>query len=530
MQLKIPSSAAGGRARGLAILGLGLLFLALRWNNWNAPLVPDEGEYAYSAQILLAGVAPYEHAFMQKPPMIIYSYALAHLLLPTFFWAPRLLAGLFVALATVLLGWIARLEFGRDCAWPAMWLVTPMVLLPGIAGFGASTEAFLLLPLLAMTAVYACSRHCGHAPRFCFAGAVLGVAALLFKYTALPMVLFLWANWLFEIGPLQNKNRFWRCVAAAALGTVTAALAILGYFLIRDGGAAWWECTVRFNRYYLQTGSFGLAGLRENFDPLWTHWWILFLVPAAALVKPKPRIVFWFGMWLCAILSTGGSWYAQYYILIMPFWALLTAVGINSLAAPVARWLARPQKWIEHAVLCVVMILLLLPDLMWLSYPPEKFIAESLTDTSPLLVAREAAGRVAALTAPDDLICVVGSDPEILNYAQRFSATRFVTMYELVFRSPFKQRYQRQMMGDLTAHPPAMMVLTTSWLSAESPPSELFLFIQKLLAENYRRIGGYVMQDRRMIWLEPLPEKAAAHSILVLYQRKAAPGAVPAGP
>jgi hypothetical protein len=295
---------------------------------------------------------------------------------------------------------------------------------------------------------------------------------------------------LFEIGPLQNKNRFWRCVAAAALGTVTAALAILGYFLIRDGGAAWWECTVRFNRYYLQTGSFGLAGLRENFDPLWTHWWILFLVPAAALVKPKPRIGFWFGMWLCAILSTGGSWYAQYYILIMPFWALLTAVGINSLAAPVARWLARPQKWIEHAVLCIVMILLLLPDLMWLSYPPEKFIAESLTDTSPLLVAREAAGRVAALTAPADLICVVGSDPEILNYAQRFSATRFVTMYELVFRSPFKQRYQRQMMDDLSAHPPAMMVLTTSWLSAESPPSELFLFIKKLLAENYRRIGG----------------------------------------
>jgi hypothetical protein len=37
------------------------------------------------------------------------------------------------------------------------------------------------------------------------------------------------------------------------------------------------------------------------------------------------------------------------------------------------------------------------------------------------------------------------------------------------------------------------------------------------------------MQDRRMIWLEPLPEKAAAHSILVLYQRKTAPADAPAG-
>ncbi len=41
---------------------------------------------------------PYEHAFIQKPPMIIYSYALAHFLLPHIFWAPRLLAYLFVAL------------------------------------------------------------------------------------------------------------------------------------------------------------------------------------------------------------------------------------------------------------------------------------------------------------------------------------------------------------------------------------------------------------------------------------------------
>jgi hypothetical protein len=496
----------------------------LRWNNYDAPLTPDEGEYAYSAQLLTAGVAPYEHAFIQKPPMVIYSYALSHFLLPEAFWSPRILAGLFVALATILLGWIARLEFGNASAFPAMWLATPMILLPGIAQFSANTEMFLLLPLLAMTATYVYSRQYGHAPRFCFAGAFLGVTTLLYKYTALPMVLFLWANWLFEIGRLPNKKLFWQCFTVSGMGAVSAALAILGFFLIRDGGAAFWECTVRFNRYYLETGTFGLAGFWMNLGLLWDHWWILFFFSCAALVNPKPRVGFWFGMLLCAILSTGASWYGQYYILIMPFWALLTVVGIQSISLPIARWLARPQKWIEYALLCVTVIILVIPDLLWLTYTPEKFVAENLTESSPLLVAQPAARRVAELTSTNEFVCVVGSDPEILCYAHRFSPTRFVTAYELVFRSPFKQRYQREMVRDFQQHPPAMVVLTSSWLSMESPPSGLFIFIKKILAEDYNRIGGYVVKGQTIYWSEPLADKDAAHSNLILFKRKISSG------
>jgi hypothetical protein len=509
------------------LFGLVLLFFVLRWNNYDAPLTPDEGEYAYSAQLLTAGLTPYEHAFMQKPPMIIYSYALSHFLLSNYFWSPRILAGLFAALATVLLGWIAHLEFGKGFAFPVMWLATPMILLPGITQFSANTEIFLLLPLLAMTAIYVHSRQRGHAPQYCFAGAFLGVTTLLYKYTALPMVLFLWANWLFEIYRLQNKKLFWRCFAFSSLGAISAALVILGFFLVRDHGAALWECTVRFNRYYLATGTFGLAGLRVNLDSLWDHWWILFFIPCAALVKPKPRVGFWFGMLLCAFLSTGASWYGQYYIPIMPFLALLTAIGIQSMASPVARRLARPQKWIEHGLLCIVMIILLLPDMLWLTYTPEKFVAESLTESSPLLVAQSAAKRVAELTSTDELVCVVGSDPEILCYAQRFSPTRFVTSYELVFQSPFKQRYQQEMMRDLQAHPPTVIVLTSSWLSMESPPSELFAFIKKLLAEDYNRIGGYVVREQAMDWSEPLADKDAAHTSVMLFKRKVSSGDTP---
>jgi hypothetical protein len=126
----------------LGLFGLGLLFAALRWNNYNAPLFNDEGECDYAARLLIQGIAPYQHAFIQKPPGAVYSYAFAHLLLPQYFWSPRLVTYLFVALATILLGFIVRLELGEGFALPAMWLMTPMVLLPGIDQYTCNPERF----------------------------------------------------------------------------------------------------------------------------------------------------------------------------------------------------------------------------------------------------------------------------------------------------------------------------------------------------------------------------------------------------
>ena len=144
------------------------LFIALRWNSYEAPLTRDEGSFHYCARLLVESSTPDEHAFEQKPPMVIYSYALSNLLLSQFFWSARLLAYLFVALATVLLGYIARLEFGKGFALPAMWLMTPMVLLPGIDQFWASVEMFMLFPMLATVAIYCYSRQHGYDPSIGF--------------------------------------------------------------------------------------------------------------------------------------------------------------------------------------------------------------------------------------------------------------------------------------------------------------------------------------------------------------------------
>jgi hypothetical protein len=514
---------AGQLAKWLGVFGVVLLFIALRWNSYDAPLIRDEGEYAYSAQLLIHGVAPYEHAFIQKPPMVIYSYALANLLLPDVFWSARLLAYVFVGLATILLGYIARQEFGEKIALPTMWLVTPMILLPGIEQFPANTEMFMLLPLLATVAVYVHSRHHGQKLKYWLAAGFFGATTLCYKYTALPVLVFVFVVWSAESWRERKELKLiGRCWLAAFAGAAAAAIMELGFFLARDGGAHLWECTVQFNRYYAASSNFGLTALWLKLGIFWSGWWILFLVPFAAVLKFNPRFWFWIGMLICSVFATGASYYGHYYIVIMPFWALLSAVGLRSLAARLTEWSPWSGRWIGGSLAIIVLILLMRPDVPWLTGTRERF-AEVKMDGLPFIGSQTVARRVAELSSSDEFVFIAGSEPQILFYAQRFSPTRFITAYAMMIPTAVAEKYQREAIGDLQKNPPKLIVFTltaNSWLLQTNTPPDFQNFLHQFLQQNYVLVGGYLPHKEKGVWAEPLAAGELADADLLLFTRK----------
>lgn len=523
--MQIESSFWSGRqpTKWLAVFGLALLFIVLRWNNFNAPLIRDEGEYAYAAQLLIHGVMPYDHTFIQKPPMVIYSYAFANLLLPDVFWTPRLLAYVCVALATVLLGYIARLEFGKDFALPAMWLMTPMILLPGIDGFCANTEVFMLLPLLATIAAYSRSRHCGHRPRCWLAAGFFSVTTLCYKYTALPMLLFIFAVWTVEQWQQTHDARLLRqSWLVAVLGALLASILELGLFLAHDGGARLWECTVVFNRYYVASGNFNPSYFWSRLETFWGDWWVLFLIPWAILLKPRPRVWLWLGLFICALFATCASCYAQYYVLMVPFWALLCVVGIHALSSRTSDWLARPCHWLGCLVTLAVVLLVIRPDVPWLLYSREQF-AEVKMEGHPFLESKSVADHISQLSSPDDFVFVAGSEPQILYYAQRFSPTRFITSYALMIPTPVVRDYQHEAIRDLQKHVPKLIVFvqsSPSWLRQQTTPADFFDFLNNFLNQNYDLVGGYVKNGQKGYWSKQLNSGEFGAASLLLYERK----------
>jgi hypothetical protein len=524
MTPETPAQKAGRLAGWLGGIGVALLFVALRWNSFDAPLIRDEGEYAYSARLLVLGLAPYEHAFIQKPPMVVYSYALSSFLMPHIFWAPRVLAYAFAALATLLLGYLARLDFGKGFALPAMWLVTPMILLPGLGQFAANTEMFLLLPLLATVAVYRRSRQHGDPPVSWLAAGFLGVTTLLYKYTTLPVLAFVFAAWSVELWRgHKNVSRLGRCWLLGLAGGLLAAAVWLGFFLIHDGGAGIWECTVRFNRYYTASGNFGLGALESQFGDFLEYWWILFLLPWAALIQPGSRPWFWFGMLASALVATSASYYGHYYIVLMPFWAMLTTAGIARLEDGVARGLGRPAPLVRLLFTALVVIILLHPDLRWMTCSREQFAEKKMALWSPFLESATVARRIDELSSPDDPVFIAGSEPQILCYAQRTSPSRFITMYSLMIPSPLARGYQQEAIRDLQAHPPALVVMApanASWLVEDASPKDFLTFLNPWLEQQYALVGGYVRTGDTGRWVEPLTGETQGAPSLMLYKLK----------
>lgn len=523
--------------------GISLLFLVLRWNSFDTPLVRDEGEYAYAAHILTQGLPPYKHSFLQKPPMVVYSYALAQAVIPRTFWAPRIFAYLSVAIATILLGIICRLEFGPGFAFLTMWLFTPMVMLPEIQQFTANTEMFLLLPLIGTLAVCIFSFHSPLLRRkplwtWFLAGLLAGMT-FWFKYTAIPILGTIFAGWTIRVlqsqGLLRPKFDLMRRAATLLLprwlvalaGAGLASFTALAFFIFKGGLSELWECSVTFNRAYVASTQFGFASFWLYVRLLWDSWWILFLLPLALLFVRGQKVWFWLILFFSSLLATGASVYGHYYILMMPFWAVLAALGIHKCAEWLASVSRSPLGLTRWLLALAVLILVCYSNLPWIARTREQFAIDRLRTGGPFVESPSVAQRVSELTGPSDYVYVAGSEPQILHYSRRLSPTRFVIAYPLMIPTPLAQKFQREAIRTLQEHPPAVIVLARSpmsWLVQESTPREFLPFLEQLLRSDYERIGGAIAEGPRTLWKEPLAEEEIAASELILFKRKPANG------
>jgi hypothetical protein len=228
-------------------------------------------------------------------------------------------------------------------------------------------------------------------------------------------------------------------------------------------------------------------------------------------------------MFLASWICTSASFYPQYYLVVMPFWALLAAVGVVSFSSwAAAKWLL-PAKGLAWGLTAVVLFLLCIPHLPWIAQSRQQFAAAKLAGY-PFAESKIIAKRVAELTSPRDYVFVAGSEPQILCYAERFSPTRFVIIYPMMIPTPLTSRYQQEVIGDLEARPPAVIVLVqspTSWLWQENTPLDFKHYLDQLLAEKYDVIGGYVPERDNGVWEEPLNPEDNKRWSLLLFRRKA---------
>jgi hypothetical protein len=442
---------------GLLALAL-LLIVVVRVRLLGVPLERDEGEYAYIGSLLLQGVPPYAEAWNMKFPGIYAVYAL--LIGVGGSSVAAIHAGLLVA--SVWNAMVCAL-LGRRLLGPGAGLVAgvgygAMSVSTTVLGLWSHAEPFALTFALPGLLLALDARRAG---RYAAAGLLLG-AAVLVKQNAAPLALFA-ALWV-ALREAPRTERPARALAAFALGgllplaAVAAGLAWAGVF------GRFWLWTVRYASEY---GS--LNSWREGLDPLGAQlgpmlraqlvWWV---AAGVGLVAPlwerslRERAPFLWGLLAAGAVSSSLGFYfrPQYFVPLLPAVALLAGAGSRALA---------PASERGRLLCCALVALVGLgtplgveADLLWRKTPEQ--VSRAIYWPGPFAEAPELGRRIAEIVPPGQRIAVIGSEPEIYFHAGRRAATGYLYVYPLMEPQPFAAAMQEELIAQLEAARPEVVV------------------------------------------------------------------------
>ena len=507
---------------GLAILLFLLFFYLLYFNSFTAPWEGDEGEYAYSALLLRQGQAPYLHSFLQKPPLIIYTYYLAHQIAPFALWPPRLLAFLFTLAGCFLLAWTAKKAYGPYAAWAALWLAAPLLSLSTIDALPANTEKFMLLPLIGLLALYIFKR--GRETRWTYFWAgVLATLAIFYKPIALPPIVFLFIYWLAaDWLKARDRARILRSGGLMLGGASLAACLSLFYFFTHGALGALWQQVFIYNLSYAADSKryFPASFFKHAYIFCFNFWPIGLIALSSFFFRPK-FLFLWWSLFLVSLLPIMTTIIGHYYLLLSPFLVLISAGTIGKILDQVKTGETAWKNIILTAIIAVILAVFFssIGEQFFLS-PAElsKWVYKNSNFPEALLMAE----KVKLYSKNSDQIFVAGSEPQIYYFSRRRSASQFDMTYPFSIKTPWSGTYQEQAIAELEKNKPAVIVfpLGVSALWSPETPKLLIDYIIKEIspAGDYHLVGGTVSNYRVSTYLGPAwvgPGQTTSSSLLL---------------
>lgn len=469
-------NASGGRLSikqaVFIVAGLLLITAAVRIPLLGVPFERDEGEYAYIAWRLGHHELPYRDWIDQKPPAIFWVYraALAFPMDPI--RAVHFAALVFSAASACALFFLASRFLDRFWAFIAAAVFIFLSADPWIEGTAANTEIFMLLPLiLAQCAFFqAIENRNRNAPAIVLCGVMIG-SAIAFKQVAA-------VNWflLIALFPIfANGAKRWAAGVRFALISALGMALMLGltcfYFWIRGGLSQLVENVLTHNLEYIGAMTWSdrfhfCTDTLMRLTPSELLVWAFSLLGLLSLVATKEfkSLTFTLG-WLIASaigISASGYFFPHYFQQWLPPLVLLSIFG----AACLSRLTLWKGSWIPRVALVVLLAALPLKTFwpFWFSYSP----AESVRKIYPGNFFAEMpalAERIAKVTSPEQRVFAFGAEPELLFYAQRVSATRYIFLFPLY--GPYRNIREKQVavMEEIQRNSPAAAVYV---------PNELF--------------------------------------------------------
>lgn len=464
----------------LLLITVGVLVIGIRMRLASMPLERDEGEYGYMAQLFLQGATPYTEAYGMKFPGIYLAYTAIIGMLGATDVAIRVALIFMVLASAAAIGCIVSrlVNFWSGCCAAASFGV--LSLAGSMLGITANAEHFVLLSaLLGILLLWEAQlwESC------VVGGALLGFAGCV-KQQGLIFV-FCGAAWaLFTIKRLPHKFLSTRRAAALLLLGIAIPFLLIGIWLVETktvGPFAFW--CFEYARHYGST-----YGLSDG----WKHFWHTFM----PILKENATlfVAAGVGVWLCIhnhqrralafalVLGSAGFVAASpglifrphYFLFLIPALSILAGVSLGRL-----RLLALP----------VLLIPLAMQWKLFFKDTPDQ-ASQRLYPNNAFTEARQIGLWLGANLPVRTPIGILGSEPEILFYARRPSASPYIYIYPLMEPHPLAAGMQDDYIKGLErTHPPVVIHvrIPASWLAnPERSEKRIFEWLPTFFSRYHR--------------------------------------------
>ena len=523
-------------------LALWLLFgatlVAVTWARirlLGLPLERDEGEYAYTGQLLLQGIPPYKLAYSMKFPGTAASYALLMSIFGDTTTGIHL--GLIVInLVTVgLIFFLGRYLLSELAGLAAAAAYGVISLMPYVLAQAAHATHFVVLPAIAGTSVLLRALDRQSRILILASGCLFGLA-LLMKQPGLFFVLF-GVVYLFSRGRSEHvKLRQSALRSLIFLLGVTVPLLVTCLLLWNVGVfEQFWFWTIKYaGRYGSQVSiADGLRIFANNLPNAVGTAWPIWGIAASGLVMCmvnrtlRTRAVFLTTFAFFSILAVCPGFYFRphYFILVLPAVSLLAGLAVAA-ALDTIRFGAQNFRFV---VLLLFGFALAWPIWAEADFFFERPLAEAnrmVNGTNPFPESIKIGEYIRAQSSVSDTIAVLGSEPQIYFYSRRHSATGYIYTYGLMEPQPYAHQMQQEMMREIeTAHPKflVMVVVNKSWLAGRDSDQSILRWADAYCDANYEEVGLINISDRGTDYYlsgrPPNVTPTADH--ILIYRRKA---------
>ena len=455
----------------------------------NFPLERDEGEYAYSGQLILQGIPPYQLAYNMKFPGTYAAYAV---ILALFGQTP---AGIhfgvlcLTMLTALMLYWLGRQMLDWMAGMVAATFYAVLAASPSMLGLAGHATHFVAFFAVAGLCAMWQARQQGKWTMMAASGFLFGVAILMKQHGA---VIALWAAIYFTVTTFSKSE--------APLGKRLGAIAVFGTAMIlpfalcclilwRAGVfGKFWFWTIDYARQYASVVPLAQAprllrqGLRYG---LASGFFLLPFAAAGGLLVwfddrlAKSRLLI-FTFALASVLSVFPDFYFRkhYFLLMLPGLALLAGVAISRLCW---WWAQKPsgdklQYWPVWIYALAVGMTVLTCASIWFQQTPTQ-AARTTYQADPFPEAEAVAKFIRANSLPSMPLAVLGSEPELYFLSRRHSVTGYIYTYGMMEPQPFARRMQDEMIHDIETSQPKFIIFVDDRMSWWSyPDSDLTIF------------------------------------------------------